>query len=239
MAGRGAGEEGSAVSCGDMTWGKSSRAGSGGGTRAGSNTGAGSGAAGNGGGTVAESSVGAGSGAAGSGEAEGSVGTNSGAADAAAAAEDMELEHSDVKTAFLNGRLKKVIYMHQPAGPQQNGSAERLNRTLFEKELVRAPAGGATGSGGGTGAGSSAGAGRSAAGNGGGTMAESSVGAGSGAAGSGEAEGSVGTNSGIAVAAEQWSLAADEEMQSLLSYGTGEPVDPPQGCLPLANRWVL
>ncbi|KAJ9513180.1 hypothetical protein QJQ45_029336 [Haematococcus lacustris] len=73
-------------------------------------------------------------------------------------------------------------------------------------ELVRAPAGGATGttgagSGGGTRAGSNTGAGSGAAGNGGGTVAESSVGAGSGAAGSGEAEGSVGTNSGAADAA--------------------------------------
>ncbi|KAJ9506178.1 hypothetical protein QJQ45_015507 [Haematococcus lacustris] len=38
---------------------------------------------------------------------------------------------------------------------------------------------------------------------------------------------------------EQWSLAVDEEMQSLLSYGTWELVEPPQGCRPLANHWVL
>ncbi|KAJ9534056.1 hypothetical protein QJQ45_002051 [Haematococcus lacustris] len=38
---------------------------------------------------------------------------------------------------------------------------------------------------------------------------------------------------------EQWSLIVDEEMQSLVSYGTWELVELPQGCRPLANRWVL
>ncbi|KAJ9530089.1 hypothetical protein QJQ45_023364, partial [Haematococcus lacustris] len=38
---------------------------------------------------------------------------------------------------------------------------------------------------------------------------------------------------------EQWSLAADEEMQSLLSYGTWELVELPEGCRPLDNRWVF
>ncbi|KAJ9530660.1 hypothetical protein QJQ45_014825 [Haematococcus lacustris] len=38
---------------------------------------------------------------------------------------------------------------------------------------------------------------------------------------------------------EQWSLAADEEMQSLLSYGTWELVELPEGCHLLDNRWVF
>ncbi|KAJ9527439.1 hypothetical protein QJQ45_025713, partial [Haematococcus lacustris] len=51
---------------------------------------------------------------------------------AVAAAEDMELEHLDVKTAFLNGRLEEVIYMHQPAGYEDgSGRVCRLHRALY------------------------------------------------------------------------------------------------------------
>ncbi|KAJ9532152.1 hypothetical protein QJQ45_003955 [Haematococcus lacustris] len=51
---------------------------------------------------------------------------------AVAAAEDMELEHLDVKTAFLNGRLEELIYMHQPAGYEDgSGRVCRLHRALY------------------------------------------------------------------------------------------------------------
>ncbi|KAJ9534804.1 hypothetical protein QJQ45_017230 [Haematococcus lacustris] len=51
---------------------------------------------------------------------------------AVAAAEDMELEHLDVKTAFLNGKLEEVIYMHQPAGYEDgSGRVCRLHRALY------------------------------------------------------------------------------------------------------------
>ncbi|KAJ9507318.1 hypothetical protein QJQ45_006294 [Haematococcus lacustris] len=39
--------------------------------------------------------------------------------------------------------------------------------------------------------------------------------------------------------AEQWAMATDAEMESLLSYGTWELVPSPPGCRPLANRWVF
>ncbi|KAJ9520572.1 hypothetical protein QJQ45_007425 [Haematococcus lacustris] len=51
---------------------------------------------------------------------------------AVAAAEDMELEHLDVKTAFLNGKLEEVIYMHQSAGYEDgSGRVCRLHRALY------------------------------------------------------------------------------------------------------------
>ncbi|KAJ9509995.1 hypothetical protein QJQ45_011674 [Haematococcus lacustris] len=51
---------------------------------------------------------------------------------ATAAAWDMDLEHLDVKTAFLNGYLDEEIYMKQPAG-YEDGSARvcRLKRALY------------------------------------------------------------------------------------------------------------
>ncbi|KAJ9516604.1 hypothetical protein QJQ45_015229 [Haematococcus lacustris] len=39
--------------------------------------------------------------------------------------------------------------------------------------------------------------------------------------------------------AEQWAVATDAEMESLHGHRTWELVDPPQGCSPLDNRWVL
>ncbi|KAJ9519297.1 hypothetical protein QJQ45_023094, partial [Haematococcus lacustris] len=51
---------------------------------------------------------------------------------ATAAVWDMDLEHLDVKTAFLNGYLDEEIYMKQPAG-YEDGSARvcRLKRALY------------------------------------------------------------------------------------------------------------
>ena len=52
---------------------------------------------------------------------------------ALAASEDMELEHLDVKTAFLYGELEETIYMAQPEG-YETGSGDmicRLHKSLY------------------------------------------------------------------------------------------------------------
>ena len=49
------------------------------------------------------------------------------------AADDLELEQLDIKTAFLNGDLEETIYMQQPPGYQEGGSgmACRLVKALY------------------------------------------------------------------------------------------------------------
>jgi hypothetical protein len=41
---------------------------------------------------------------------------------------DLELHHLDVKITFLNGELKKDIYMVQPEGFHVNGHEEKVNK---------------------------------------------------------------------------------------------------------------
>lgn len=53
---------------------------------------------------------------------------------ALAAAHDWDLHHMDVITAFLNGKIKELIYMEQPPGFQLPGSEHlvcKLNRSLY------------------------------------------------------------------------------------------------------------
>ncbi|GKA15639.1 retrotransposon protein, putative, ty1-copia subclass [Tanacetum coccineum] len=45
--------------------------------------------------------------------------------------EDYELEQFDVKTAFLHGNLKEVIYMRQPPGYEQGNKVCLLNKSLY------------------------------------------------------------------------------------------------------------
>ena len=49
------------------------------------------------------------------------------------AAQDLELDQLDVKTAFLNGDLEEEIYMQQPPGYQQGGAdiACKLRKSLY------------------------------------------------------------------------------------------------------------
>lgn len=49
------------------------------------------------------------------------------------AAEDLELLHLDVKTAFLNGDLEETIYMQQPPGYEEGGAAVacKLRKALY------------------------------------------------------------------------------------------------------------
>jgi len=48
------------------------------------------------------------------------------------AKEDLELEHLDVKTAFLHGELEEVIYMQQPPGYEQgSGLVCRLHKSIY------------------------------------------------------------------------------------------------------------
>lgn len=52
---------------------------------------------------------------------------------ATAAAQDLELDHLDVKTAFLNGEIEEVIYIRQPPG-YESGDPNlvcRLNKSLY------------------------------------------------------------------------------------------------------------
>jgi hypothetical protein len=52
---------------------------------------------------------------------------------AVAAAQDLEIHHLDVKTAFLNGELDEEIFMQQPQGFEQGGPNVvcRLRRSLY------------------------------------------------------------------------------------------------------------
>ena len=48
------------------------------------------------------------------------------------AKEDLELDHLDVKTAFLNGELEETIYMQQPPGYEQgSGLVCRLHKSIY------------------------------------------------------------------------------------------------------------
>ena len=49
------------------------------------------------------------------------------------AAQDLELEQMDVKTAFLHGHLEESIYMEQPQGFREPGSKEKV--CLLKKSL--------------------------------------------------------------------------------------------------------
>jgi len=47
---------------------------------------------------------------------------------------DLELEHMDVKTAFLHGELEERIYMKQPESYNQEGQETKmclLNKSLY------------------------------------------------------------------------------------------------------------
>lgn len=52
---------------------------------------------------------------------------------AIAAQEDLEIEHLDIKTAFLNGDLEEEIYMHPPEGfpPQKAGNVWKLMKSIY------------------------------------------------------------------------------------------------------------
>jgi hypothetical protein len=53
---------------------------------------------------------------------------------ALAAQENWCVHHMDVKSAFLNDDLKKVVYMHQPSGlmiPSKEGKVLRLHKALY------------------------------------------------------------------------------------------------------------
>ncbi|GJW77490.1 retrotransposon protein, putative, ty1-copia subclass [Tanacetum coccineum] len=47
------------------------------------------------------------------------------------ACKDYELEHLDVKTAFLHGNLEEVIYMRQPQGYEQGNKVCLLKKSLY------------------------------------------------------------------------------------------------------------
>ena len=49
------------------------------------------------------------------------------------AAQDLELEQMDVKTAFLHGQLDETIYMEQPPGFREPGSEGKV--CLLQKSL--------------------------------------------------------------------------------------------------------
>ena len=50
---------------------------------------------------------------------------------AKAAVEDLEVKQIDVKTAFLNGPLKEVIYMEPPAGYDFGNKVMLLKKALY------------------------------------------------------------------------------------------------------------
>jgi hypothetical protein len=59
---------------------------------------------------------------------------------ALAAQEGWRVHHMDVKSAFLNGNLKKEVYVHQPPGfaiPDKEGKVLRLRKALYD--LRQAP----------------------------------------------------------------------------------------------------
>ena len=50
------------------------------------------------------------------------------------AAKDLEAKQVDIKTAFLNGRLKEEIYLQQPEGfaiPEQEDKVLRLKKCIY------------------------------------------------------------------------------------------------------------
>ena len=52
---------------------------------------------------------------------------------AIAAAEDLDLDQMDVKTAFLDGKLEDEVYRSQPDGIKggRSGQILRLNKSIF------------------------------------------------------------------------------------------------------------
>jgi hypothetical protein len=53
---------------------------------------------------------------------------------ALAAQEGWRVHHMDVKSAFLNGNLKKEVYVHQPSGfviPGKKGKVLHLRKALY------------------------------------------------------------------------------------------------------------
>jgi hypothetical protein len=57
---------------------------------------------------------------------------------AIAAHEDLEVDHLDIKTAFLNGKLEEEIYMHPPEGfpPKVVGNVWKLKSIYGLKQAA-------------------------------------------------------------------------------------------------------